>query len=84
MIPASSSQLEGLVRAWLRVEATPTGAITPPVSTEEESMSTTPESCLTRAERLQLAAAALRGVLAGVARAVVSWLIDLIEEDIHH
>jgi hypothetical protein len=43
-------------------------------------MSTTPESRLTRAERLQLAAAVLRGVLAGAARAVVSWLLD---EDIH-
>jgi hypothetical protein len=47
-------------------------------------MSTTPESRLTRAERLQLATAALRGVLAGVARAIVSWLIELIDEDIHH
>jgi hypothetical protein len=44
-------------------------------------MPTTPESRLTRAERLQLAAAALRGALAGTARAVVSWLI---EEHIHH
>jgi hypothetical protein len=47
-------------------------------------VSTNPESRLTRAERLQFAAAALRGVLAGVTRAVVCWLIDLIEEDIHH
>jgi hypothetical protein len=44
-------------------------------------MATTPESRVGRAERLQLAAAALRGVLAGTARAVVSWLI---EEHIHH
>jgi hypothetical protein len=43
-------------------------------------MSTTTESRLTRAERLQLAAAVLHGVLAGAARAVVSWLI---EEGIH-
>jgi hypothetical protein len=42
-------------------------------------MSTT-ESHLTRPERLQLAGAVLRGVLAGVARAVVSWLL---EEHIH-
>jgi hypothetical protein len=31
---------------------------------------------LTRAERLQLAAAALRGVLAGSARAITTWLLD--------
>ena len=43
-------------------------------------MSTTRNSGLTRAERLQLAAAALRGVLTGAARAVVTWLI---EEHIH-
>jgi len=44
-------------------------------------MSTTaPESRLSRAERLQLAAAALRGILAGAARAVVSWLV---EEHLH-
>jgi len=43
-------------------------------------MPTTPESRLTRAERLQLAAAALRGALSGAARAIVSWLI---EEHIH-
>ena len=39
-------------------------------------MPTTPESRLTRAERLQLAMTVLRGVLAGAARAVVSWLIE--------
>jgi hypothetical protein len=44
-------------------------------------MSTTYESRLTRAERLQLAAAVLRGVLAGAARAVVSWLLA---EHIHN
>jgi hypothetical protein len=44
-------------------------------------MTTTTESRLTRAERLQLAAAALRGVLAGAARAAVFWLI---EEHIQH
>jgi hypothetical protein len=44
-------------------------------------MPTTPESRLTRAERLQLAAAILRGVLAGAARAAVAWLL---EQDIHH
>lgn len=44
-------------------------------------MSTTYESRRTRAERLQLAAAILRGALTGAARAVVSWLL---EEHIHH
>jgi hypothetical protein len=43
-------------------------------------MSTSPESRLTRAERQQLAAAVLRGVLSGAARALVSWLL---EEHIH-
>lgn len=31
---------------------------------------------LTHAERLQLAAAALRGVLVGAARAITTWLLD--------
>lgn len=31
---------------------------------------------MTRAERLQLAAAALRGVLAGAARAITTWLLE--------
>jgi hypothetical protein len=35
---------------------------------------------LTRAERLLLAAAALRGALAGAARAITVWLLD---QDIH-
>jgi len=39
-------------------------------------MTTTPTTSLTRAERLGLAAAALRGVLAGTARAVTTWLLD--------
>jgi hypothetical protein len=37
-----------------------------------DSTSTT----LTRAERLLLAAAAVRGVLAGAARAITIWLLD--------
>jgi hypothetical protein len=37
-------------------------------------MTTTPS--LTRAERLLLAAAALRGVLAGAARAIIAWLLE--------
>jgi len=45
------------------------------------SASTTSESRLTRAERLQLAAAVLRGILAGAARAAVTWLL---EEYLHH
>jgi hypothetical protein len=35
-----------------------------------------PDPGLTRAERLLLAAAALRGVLAGAARAITIWLLD--------
>ena len=35
-----------------------------------------PTTGLTRAERLWLAAAALRGALAGTARAITTWLID--------
>ena len=46
-------------------------------------MSTNPESRLNRTEQLQLAAAVLRGCLAGAARAVVAWLLELVEEDIH-
>jgi hypothetical protein len=37
---------------------------------------TDPTSSLTRTERLQLAAAALRGGLAGAARAITTWLLD--------
>jgi hypothetical protein len=55
-----------------------------PVSAKEEEMTATTKNRLDRAERLQLAAAALRGTLAGAARAIASWLIELIEEDIHH
>ena len=44
-------------------------------------MSTTYESRLTRAERLQLAAAALRGALTGAARAITTWLL---EQHIHY
>jgi hypothetical protein len=43
-------------------------------------MTTLPDPGLTRAERLQLAAAVLRGALAGVARAITTWLLD---QDIH-
>jgi len=39
-------------------------------------MTTTPASWLTRAERLWLASAALRGTLAGVARAITTWLLE--------
>jgi hypothetical protein len=35
-----------------------------------------PKSRLTRTERLELAAAALRGILSGVARAVITWLVE--------
>jgi hypothetical protein len=37
---------------------------------------TPPSPGLTRAERLWLASAALRGVLAGAARAVTVWLLE--------
>jgi hypothetical protein len=37
-------------------------------------MTTTPS--LTRAERLMLTAAVLRGVLAGAARAITAWLLE--------
>ena len=36
----------------------------------------TTSTSLTRAERLLLAAAALRGVLAGAARAITTWLFE--------
>ena len=36
----------------------------------------TTSATLTRAERLLLAAAAVRGVLAGAARAIVTWLLE--------
>ena len=39
-------------------------------------MTTSPAPGLTRAERLWLAAAALRGVLAGTARAITAWLLE--------
>jgi len=39
-------------------------------------MTTTPTTGLTRAERLLLAAAALRGVLTGAAREITTWLLD--------
>lgn len=38
----------------------------------------TAKTTLTRAEKLTLAAAALRGILAGTARAALPWLIELI------
>ncbi len=40
-----------------------------------------PDPGLTRAERLLLAAAALRGALAGAAHAIITWLLD---QHIHH
>ena len=44
-------------------------------------MTTPPDLSLTRAERLCLAAAALRGALAGAARAIITWLLD---QHLHH
>lgn len=40
-----------------------------------------PEPGLTHAERVLLAAAALRGALAGAARAIITWLL---EQHIHY
>ena len=40
------------------------------------AMTTPPGPGLIRAERLLLAAAALRGALAGAARAITTWLLD--------
>jgi hypothetical protein len=39
-------------------------------------MTTTPAPSLTRAEQLRLAAAAVRGVLAGAARAITTFLLE--------
>ena len=39
-----------------------------------------PQQRLTRRERLTLAAAALRGVLAGATRAALDWLLDWLTE----
>ena len=39
-------------------------------------MTTPPAPELTRAERVLLGAAALRGVLAGAARAIITWLLE--------
>jgi hypothetical protein len=39
-------------------------------------MTTAPNPGLTRSERLWLAAAVLRGALAGAARAITTWLLD--------
>jgi hypothetical protein len=44
-------------------------------------MTTTPDPAPPQAERLQLAAAVLRGLLAGAARAVTTWLL---EQYLHH
>ena len=39
-------------------------------------MTTPPTPVLTRAERLWLASAVLRGILAGAARAITTWLLE--------
>jgi hypothetical protein len=43
---------------------------------KRHAMTTPPEPGLTRAERLLLASAALRGALAGAARAITTLLLD--------
>jgi hypothetical protein len=56
--------------------------VSPSGKEREESMpDTSPEQGLTRTERLQIVMAALRGVLSGAARAIVTWLLD---NEIHH
>lgn len=47
-----------------------------PALTRRHAMTTPSDPGLARAERLLLAAAALRGILAGAARAVTTWLLD--------
>jgi hypothetical protein len=44
--------------------------------TKEARDDHSPDPGLTRAERLLLVAAALRGALAGAARAITTWLLD--------
>jgi len=44
--------------------------------TKEARDDRSPDPGLTRAVRLLLAAAALRGALAGAARAITTWLLD--------
>ena len=55
--------------------STPAGAL-PALTKEHEMTPDTTSATLTRAERLLLAAAAVRGVLAGAARAIVTWLLE--------
>jgi hypothetical protein len=78
--PAYSSQLSRRAQAAHMLE-TSRPAHHPPTRSRRHTMTTTPTTSLTRAERLGLAAAALRGVLAGTARAVTTWLLD---QQIHH
>jgi hypothetical protein len=52
----------------------PAGAMS--ALTKEHAMTIPPGPGLTRAERLWLAAAALRGALAGAARAITTWLLE--------
>ncbi len=47
-----------------------------PALTKEARDDHSPGPGLTRVERLLLAAAALRGALAGAARAIITWLLD--------
>jgi hypothetical protein len=58
---------------WLNL-APMAGAL--PALTKEARDDHSPDPGLTRAERLLLAAAALRGALTGAARAITTWLLD--------
>ena len=73
--PGRSSQLSSGVPGRLQGGSTPAGA--PPALTKEHEMTPdTTSTTLTRAERLLLAAAAMRGVLAGAAREITTWLLE--------
>ena len=54
---------------------TPAGAL-PTLTKEARDDHCYDSTSLTRVERLLLATAALRGVLAGAARAITAWLLD--------
>ena len=73
----NSSQLGRLVRDRRTVESKPAG-FNRNLRTKENRVTTDPNQSQDpdRSARLQLAAAALRGILAGAARAFITWLIE--------
>ena len=72
--PGRSSQLSIGLPGRGEGEDHPAGALSD--LTKEALMTTTPAPALTRAERLWLACAALRGALSGAARAITAWLLE--------